>query len=445
MEYIDGRNLNQLMQDVSEPAWTSVLAIGLQLCSALSYLHSQSPAIIHRDLKPSNVMLDSAGYIKLIDFGISRRYKQNQRHDTVQLGTVGYAAPEQAGGDGQSDARSDVFGLGALLYSLLNGRLLPMSKLSGAQRLNWSPIAAKEVPVELMAAIERMLQPDPKDRFQSISEVREALLAAADREHADISAQSMLTPITLRPVACKPMTAVVSLYAGAGATFVTLMLARLLGKRRIPVTAAEYCGMSPEWHKVLSAESVHPPNVTGTAVIDGRYRRYADKDSLIEWLALKPQPPGTHPDAQDDKLFRKMVQGAAGNLVLIDLSSHWMDNNAANLLRLCRHVIIVADPNAAKWELHSLQKLAELQRDLASSGIQWIWAANKDISFRGRKDWLSLFPDCPQIAVPAIPYNAMIECLWSGRHPVEAKSCNKQLEKASAGLVKMLMRAALKA
>ena len=95
-----------------------MLKWAIQLCEALDYLHSRQPPIIFRDMKPSNVMVTNTGLVKLIDFGIARTYKVGKKRDTVAMGSENYAAPEQWG-KGQTDARSDVYALGATMYHLL--------------------------------------------------------------------------------------------------------------------------------------------------------------------------------------------------------------------------------------------------------------------------------------------------------------------------------------
>ena len=86
----------------------------------LGYLHSQKPPCIYRDVKPANMILRPDNTVALIDFGIARTYKPGQREDTVILGTRGYAAPEQFGGS-QTDARTDIFGLGMTMFRLVTG------------------------------------------------------------------------------------------------------------------------------------------------------------------------------------------------------------------------------------------------------------------------------------------------------------------------------------
>jgi len=100
---------------------SEVFAIGLQLCTVLHYLHSQQPPIVFRDLKPANIMRTPTGQLYLIDFGIARSFKPGQAKDTIALGSLGYAAPEQYG-KAQTTPRADIYSLGAVLHQLLTAR-----------------------------------------------------------------------------------------------------------------------------------------------------------------------------------------------------------------------------------------------------------------------------------------------------------------------------------
>lgn len=123
MDYIEGISLEARLKEQGPQAQEDVIAWGKQLCGVLGYLHRLEPPIIYRDMKPSNVMLKSDGSVTLIDFGTARELKdQGRTDDTVCLGTPGYAAPEQWGGRGQTDARTDIYCLGASLYYLLTGK-----------------------------------------------------------------------------------------------------------------------------------------------------------------------------------------------------------------------------------------------------------------------------------------------------------------------------------
>lgn len=120
MEYVQGEILPTYMRQRGGTE-TQLLPIALQICDVLEYLHARTPPIIYRDLKPSNVMVETGtGQVKLIDFGIARFYKPGKQKDTHMLGTPGFAPPEQYG-NGQTDARSDIFALGVTLHVLLTG------------------------------------------------------------------------------------------------------------------------------------------------------------------------------------------------------------------------------------------------------------------------------------------------------------------------------------
>src|SRR5437660_4847099 len=122
MDFIEGQTLEDYLAKAGGGPLSleQVLAWGEELCDVLSYLHNHQPPIIFRDLKPSNVMIGESGHIYLIDFGIARLFKPGQLHDTVALGSPGFAAPEQYGKT-QSTPRSDIYSLGALLHCLLTG------------------------------------------------------------------------------------------------------------------------------------------------------------------------------------------------------------------------------------------------------------------------------------------------------------------------------------
>ena len=122
MDFIEGQTLEDYLEKAQGRPLPldQVLEWGKQLCDVLDYLHTRQPPVVFRDLKPSNVMISASGHIFLIDFGIARIFKPGQSHDTVALGSPGFAAPEQYG-KAQSSPRSDIYSLGALLHNLLTG------------------------------------------------------------------------------------------------------------------------------------------------------------------------------------------------------------------------------------------------------------------------------------------------------------------------------------
>ena len=121
MDYIAGESLDKILKRSKSLPQNMVVDIAIQLCDVLHYLHTQNPPIIYRDMKPANIIWRPDGTVALVDLGIAREYKYENNEDTQWIGTRGYAAPEQFGGRGQSDARTDIYGLGITLYHLITG------------------------------------------------------------------------------------------------------------------------------------------------------------------------------------------------------------------------------------------------------------------------------------------------------------------------------------
>ena len=171
MDYIQGNSLNKALEEFGAQPQDEVIKWAKQLCDVLGYLHTRTPPIIYRDMKPANVMLKPDGNISLIDFGTAREYKEKNLADTTCLGTVGYAAPEQFGGMGQTDARTDIYCLGATLYHLVTG------KNPCEPPYEIRPI--REINPNLSSGLERIIlkctQRDPNDRYQSAAELMYAL------------------------------------------------------------------------------------------------------------------------------------------------------------------------------------------------------------------------------------------------------------------------------
>ncbi|MGN0266403.1 MAG: serine/threonine protein kinase [Lachnospiraceae bacterium] len=120
-EYIQGETLEEHMQRTGPLTIEQLKPVMLDVCQALCLLHGQTPPIIHRDIKPSNLILASDGHWKLIDFNTARYYEAGAQRDTTFLGTREFAAPEQFG-DLQTDVRTDIYELGAMMNYLLTGQ-----------------------------------------------------------------------------------------------------------------------------------------------------------------------------------------------------------------------------------------------------------------------------------------------------------------------------------
>lgn len=175
LEFIEGLPADEYIKSEGKNKKISVsetLYLALQLCGILDYLHNMSPPVIYRDLKPENILIDNRGKMKLIDFGIARTYKEEQQKDTEAAGSPGFASPEQYGRS-QTDCRSDIYSLGALLHYFLTG-LDPREK---EKSFLFEPVKNhnSKVPEELERLITKTLELKPDKRFQNIKELKREL------------------------------------------------------------------------------------------------------------------------------------------------------------------------------------------------------------------------------------------------------------------------------
>ncbi len=169
VEFIDGQTLEDYMQrsPTQRVPTDEVIALGIQVCEALTYLHSRQPPVIFRDIKPDNIMRTPTGRVYLIDFGIARQLRPQSRRDTQALGSPGYASPEQYG-KAQTNERSDIYSLGATLRALLTGKN-PLD----AEDKDLEQLATTQP--ELVALLTQMLALDPTQRPASAEQVKQRL------------------------------------------------------------------------------------------------------------------------------------------------------------------------------------------------------------------------------------------------------------------------------
>lgn len=167
MDYIEGESLNKVLDAYGAQPQEAVIEWAKQLSDVLDYLHTQSPPVIYRDMKPANIMLKPDGTVRLIDFGIAREYKEGKDGDTEAIGTRGYAAPEQFGGKGQTDARTDIYSLGVTLYHLVTGKNPAEPPYEIYPIRHWNPALSSG----LEWLIQKCTQLNPNDRYQSCAEV----------------------------------------------------------------------------------------------------------------------------------------------------------------------------------------------------------------------------------------------------------------------------------
>lgn len=176
MDYIEGRTLSEVLKSDGAQPQEKVIEWAKDLCSALDYLHSMNPPIIYRDMKPSNIMVKPDGKVKLIDFGTAKEFDVESLADTTALGTRGYAAPEQFGdargrGIHKTDARTDIYSLGATLYHVLTGKNPSEPPYVIKPIRDWNPALSGG----LEKIINKCTMANPEDRYQSCAELIYAL------------------------------------------------------------------------------------------------------------------------------------------------------------------------------------------------------------------------------------------------------------------------------
>lgn len=158
MEYIAGESLQKLVDRDGPQSEARIKNWMIQLCEFLSFVHAKELA--YRDMKPGNIMLQRGEKLAVLDYASVRRISR-KHGDTVSLGTIGYAAPEQYGSKGTADERTDIYGLGATMYHMLTGEV-PSGGMKGIRTMNPNVTSAFE------AILERCIQLDPGKRYPNI-------------------------------------------------------------------------------------------------------------------------------------------------------------------------------------------------------------------------------------------------------------------------------------
>ena len=209
MEFIDGQDLQQVLEARGRLTEAEAVPIIGQIASALSYLHSRPEPVIHRDIKPANIKITSDNRAVLVDFGIAKQYvAEGKTTRGAQAVTPGFSPPEQYG-LGTTDARSDIYATGATLYALLTG-LTPVESVSRLAGATLPPPAQLTPPVA--AAILRAMEMEPNNRFQAAQEFARAL----------VSPVPVPLPAPARPRRLWPIVAAVALVALLAAGFFVL-------------------------------------------------------------------------------------------------------------------------------------------------------------------------------------------------------------------------------
>ncbi len=252
MDFVEGDDLASIVRQRGPVPPEQAITWAMQVADALSYLHTRQPPVVHRDIKPANIRITPDGRAMLVDFGLVKIYNAQLKTTMgARAVTPGYAPPEQYG-HGSTDARSDLYALGATLYNILTGQepLESVQRMSGAQIRPINQINPRINPA-IGTAVEKAMSLDPNQRFQTVSEFKAALSAPAmpvfvkpvPESYAQpvvrapvtptaavrpaMSAQSVAAPVVV-PVAAPRRESKTGLYVGIGALILVCLVGGLI-------------------------------------------------------------------------------------------------------------------------------------------------------------------------------------------------------------------------
>jgi serine/threonine protein kinase len=174
-EFFEGQTLEEMIEKKKAISLEEVMTWSFEMLRILDYLHSRYPPVIFRDFKPSNILVRPNGKVQLINFGTARTYKPFKVQDTLIRYSKGYAAPEQYGGKGQTDARADIYAFGVTLHRLLTGH----DPASTPFKLPSLDGFRKDLPPYWQDIVSKTTELKVENRYKNVKEIMTALKAAS--------------------------------------------------------------------------------------------------------------------------------------------------------------------------------------------------------------------------------------------------------------------------
>ena len=178
MDFIDGQDFGAVVQQLGALREEHAAGFIIEIAQVLEYLHAQSPPVIHRDIKPANIRVTPQGQVFLVDFGVAKVGTGEKTMFGAQAVTPGFSPLEQFGGDKPTDQRADIYSLAATLYALTIGKPPPSAIDILRGKIPFDSGTGDGLRPTLVQIVQRGMALEPEDRYQSMAQFREALIAA---------------------------------------------------------------------------------------------------------------------------------------------------------------------------------------------------------------------------------------------------------------------------
>ncbi len=455
MDYINGQTLKEIFErEELTIKHERIIKYSLQLCDLFDYLHNKlTKPVIYRDLKPANIMIDEFDNIRLIDFGIARNHKVGKHTDTVQLGTVKFAAPEQFE-EKQTDQRSDIYSLGALMYYLLsNGKYYYITQ----KPLNHF---RNDLSISLLNIINKMLKTAPYERYQNISEVKRELESLSheyleitekldidgykeERSRIKINYQEKYTNFLTKQIM------VVNLSKRAGSTFLTINLAKCLSETKISTCVIElpfepyifdYIGINQKTKKKNKNLEFHDFYSFAHEIIEDKRiekeREFIDED--IIWMVADPRKPSINKNKWTyNHMLKLLYSSRKANISIIDVGSYFEHESIEGLIDGIDLILVVIDPIPSEILLNidRLEKLIKAKEKGAQ--IEFVinnWTENIDIS-----EIVDVIGSEPITYIPNINLSLIHKAVFKCEIPYNYMDVKQSLEKPLNNIIDIIV------